>query len=734
VDGTTNWAAATTQTLVVATQDFSPHHVGASSSIGGFCGAVAASGSTVYLGSGSTLEIWDATVPASPVRTGHIRLSGIIESLVVQSDTVYAAAGNSGVHIIDVSTPAAPVQVATFDTSGNAHRLILVGSTLWIADGRGGVRGLDVTTPASPVLTSAAPTAGAARSVIDSTPNLIVLDMDNGVQILTTATAPSLVGENQNITAGIDLAGVTDAVLVSDANNGLFRVDVSTPASPVIITNVLLPSAGRALLTSGSALYIAAGSGGLLTVDPSTLAVLDTDATAGEASDLALSGSTLYVAAGFGGCQSWDLTSPLAPVAIATFGAGARAVDAEMSANTLFVAGDESGFQVHDLTDPTAPEWMATVAGSTNPRCLTVSGSLVYVTEALGGLNIYSITNPASPTFVGSDPANGLVTVRRLALSGTRLALTDGHQINLLDVSTPSAPVQIASNIPPGYVFDLTANDTHFVAACGGSGLRILDRTTLATVGTYSTEPSPVVSVTVQEDTAYIGDGAGTFRTLDISTPASPAFVQSSVAPGFGMASAGSLLYLVGGDNQGSVMDVSAPLTPVPAVSLPHLTFGLRVRAQGGVVLTAEDEAGLGIFIASEGDINLNGISDDVDQQIVDGNSNDVIQTVWDVLGTDDYDKDGLANLAESLAGTSPVDSNSFFAVSAASPIPGAGSGEFVVRWFSEPGKTYTIHKATNLVSGFTPLLPGGIAATSPVNSYTDTVDTAISYYMISVP
>jgi len=733
IDGTTNWIATTTQSIVVAAQDFTPHLVGASGSIGGYCGAVAASGARVYLGSGATLDIWDATVPAAPVRMGSIRLSGVIESLVLQGDVVYAAAGNSGVHIVDVSNPAAPVHSATFDTSGNAHRLVIVGSTLFIADGRGGVRGLDITTPASPTLISAAPTAGAARSVIEANPNMVVLDMDDGIQILTTASAPALVGENQEVTAGVDLAGVTDAVLVSDANGGLFRVDISTPAMPVITTNVLLPSAGRSLLTSGSALYIAAGSGGLLTVDPATLAVLDTDATAGEASDLALSGSTLAVAVGFGGCQIWDLSSPLAPVWIATFGAGARAVDAGMSANTLFVAGDESGLQVHDLTDPAAPEWVTTVPSSTNPRCLTVSDSLVYVAEALGGLKIYSITNPTAPAFVGSDSASGLVTVRRLALSGSHLAMTDGHQVNLLDVSNPAAPLQIASNIPSGYVFDLTASDTHFYAACGGSGLRILDRSTLGTVGTYSTEPSPVVSVTVQGDQAYIGDGSGTFRTLDISTPASPAFVQSTAAPGFGMASAGSLLYLVGGDNEGAVMDVSAPLTPVSALSLPHLTYGLRVRAQGGVVLTAEDEAGLGIFNVSPADINLNGIADTVDQQIVDDNPTDSIQTVWDVLGADDYDGDGLANLAETLAGTSPVDSGSFFAVSVAGSLPGVGSGEFVVRWFSEPGKTYTIHKATNLVSGFTPLL-SGIANTTPLNSYTDTVDIAVSYYMISTP
>jgi hypothetical protein len=34
---------------------------------------------------------------------------------------------------------------------------------------------------------------------------------------------------------------------------------------------------------------------------------------------------------------------------------------------------------------------------------------------------------------------------------------------------------------------------------------------------------------------------------------------------------------------------------------------------------------------------------------------------------------------------------------------------------------------------GFTPL-QSGIAATAPVNSYTDTVSTATAFYMISVP
>jgi hypothetical protein len=732
INGVTNWSTAISNVLTVAAQDFAPHAVNASGSIGGRCSAVAVSGQTAYLGCGSTLEIWNVPAPFIPVRIGMIRLPGLVEGLAVSGTTVFVAAGASGVHVVDVATPAAPVHVATFDTSGNAHRLAISGSTLFIADGRGGVRALDVSVPSAPVLTSAYATAGAARSLVHANSNLFVLDQDEGLQILTPAATPVLVGANRLVTAGLGLARVANAVIASDANSGLFRVATTNLAAPGIASQTRLPSAGQALVASDSALYVAAGAVGLLTVDPATLAVVATNAANGEAADVALAGSTLFVAAGFGGCQAWDVSSPLAPTLLGTLRTGARAVDADISSNVLFVAADEAGFQVHSLTNLATPEWMATIASSTNPRCLTVSGSLAYVAEALGGLKIYDISNPIAPSLVGTDPASGLAAVRRVVLSGSHLAMTDGRQINLLDVSDPAAPVQLASNVPPGYVFDLAANTANVFAACGGSGLRILDNSTLGTVGTYLTAPDPVVTVAVNGNQAYVGDGRSTFRTLDVANPASPSLVQLSSAPSFGIASAGSSVYLAG-RNQGAGLDVSAPLTPVSRLTMSNLTFGLRVRAQGHVVLVAEDEAGLALFNIAAGDDNHNGIPDAVDQQIVDADPNDELTSIWDVQPGDDFDGDGISNLAEALAGTSPVDPDSFFAVFAANSSTNGAGGQFVVRWYSVDGKTYTIHRSTNLVAGFT-MLQSGIAGFAPVNSYTDTVSTAATYYMISVP
>jgi hypothetical protein len=733
INGVTNWAGTVSNMVTVAAQNYAPRAVNASGSIGGPCNAVAVSGQTVVLGCGSTLEIWDAQTPANPVRVGMIRMPGLIESLAIGGSTVYVAAGASGVHVVNISTPAAPVHVATFDTSGNAHRLALSGSTLYVADGLGGVRALNVAVPSAPVLTSAYATAGSAHSLLSASPNLVVLDMDEGLQIITAAASPTLLGANRFITAGLGLASVADAVIVSDANGGLFRVATTNLAAPAIAVQTRLPAAGKSLVASGSALYVAAGAVGLLTVNPATLAVVATNATGGDASDVALSGSVLYVATGFGGCQAWNVSSPSAPALLGTFGIGVRAVDADMASNTLFVAGDEAGLQIHSLTNLASPKWVATIATSTNPRCLAVSGSLAFVAEALGGLKIYDISNPAAPSLLGTDPASGLVTVRRLVLSGTHLAMTDGRQINLLDVSDPAVPVQLASNVPPGYVFDLAANTANVFAACGGAGLRILNKSTLGTVGTFLTAPDPIVTVAVNGPYAYVGNGRATFQTLDVANPAAPSLVQSSSGPGFGIASAGSFVYLVGGQNQGKGMDVSAPLTPVSSLNMSNLTLSLRVRASGNVVLVAEDEAGLALFDVSTGDVNHNGIPDVIDQQIVDADPNDAIATIWDVLPGDDFDGDGASNLAESIAGTSPADPVSFFAISAVNDASGGANGQIVVHWFSEPGKTYTVHQSTNLLTGFT-TLQAGVAETSPMNSFTTTVATAETYFIISVP
>ena len=95
-----------------------------------------------------------------------------------------------------------------------------------------------------------------------------------------------------------------------------------------------------------------------------------------------------------------------------------------------------------------------------------------------------------------------------------------------------------------------------------------------------------------------------------------------------------------------------------------------------------------------------------------------------------DPDGDGLSNMQEFIAGTSPTDARSIFAIL----NPGnTSSSQYVVRWHSMFGKLYNVYKSTNLMSGFS-VLKSDIPAVPPINSHTDAVNSAETvYYKIGV-
>jgi len=53
------------------------------------------------------------------------------------------------------------------------------------------------------------------------------------------------------------------------------------------------------------------------------------------------------------------------------------------------------------------------------------------------------------------------------------------------------------------------------------------------------------------------------------------------------------------------------------------------------------------------------------------------------------------------------------------------------VRWNSVVGRTYTLHRSTDLSLGFS-VLQGGIPATYPVNAYTAAVSEAGAFFMLT--
>ena len=734
VNNVTNLATVATSPFTLAAPDFTPRAVAATGSIGGRCNAVAVSGGTVFLGCGATLEVWDAANPASPVRKGMLRLPGIIEDLAASNTWVYAATGAAGVQIVDASSPTQLLHRATFDTTGHARRIALAGTLLYVADALGGVRVLNVTSPASPTLAGAYQTAGPAQTVTFASPRLLVLDGQCGLQNLHAANpaAMSVTGTYSQVTAGLALTAVSGAALVADANGGLFRISTATPSNLIVATNTLLPAAGRSLAVSGNALYVAAGAQGVLTLDATTLELKAANDVGGEASSVAVSGSTLYVAAGFAGCQALNIASPLAPQPLGLFRTGARPVDAAAAGSTLYVAADEGGLQIHSLQNPALPALLGSVTSVSNSRCVAVSYPNLFVADGLYGLKVFNIANPAAPVLRGSYAASDLSHIRRLALAGDRAVITDGRKIQLLSVANPAVPALLATLEPGGFVFDLAAIPGEVYAACGGAGVKVLRMDALGADNTVLT-PGPATAVAVISNRLTVACGPGGWLTLNIDNAANPVLVKATTGTTvFDATAAGSLVYLADGSRTTQVANVSAPLTPVLSAAFGSLTGALRVRAAQGLMLAAEDEAGMAILNASPGDINLSGIPDAWEQQIASASvlTNGPVRSVLDV-DPQTVGPNGFTYYQSYLAGLTPTNPNSVLAISAVTSVPNV-SGQIAVRWYSVAGKRYTLYKSLALTDGFTAIPAAtGIVATGAETTYTDTVTTAHAFYMV---
>lgn len=503
---------------------------------------IALSGDYVYMALGQRgLDIIDISDPRSPVITSSLETPGFAFSIHVSGSYAYVADRSGGLRIVDVSDRLRPVEVGAYQTTGSAMYVVESGNRVYLSDWGAGLRILDVSSPSQPhqvgffpaadiwgvalsgnyaiiqqfdgsdirIIDVSDPSSPTEVSSIDWTAqgngvNLVVKDtyayvcaewMDGvGVHIVDISDPlnPAPVGSIRN-TPSASIAVSGDFAYVSDWANGFHIYDISTPASPILLSNYDVPGILNDVTVAEDVVYIAnegyvhpePGSAHFLHVE---LRLIDVSTPSSPreigfsqggiatGKGVAASAGHAYIASDFNGLRVFDVSSPATPAETGFILTPGRSVRVILSGSHALVAAGESGLRIIDIRDPFAPVETGFCDSPGFTSDVAVSGDYAFLADGSHGIRIVDIATRSLPQEVGhlmtSEP---LISV---AVSGNDV-FAGGSNGNLyrIDVSNPTAPVlkSMLSFPGSGIIRRVAVSGDYAYLAAGLDGVRIVD-------------------------------------------------------------------------------------------------------------------------------------------------------------------------------------------------------------------------------------------------------------------
>jgi hypothetical protein len=246
--------------------------------------------------------------------------------------------------------------------------------------------------------------------------------------------------------------------LAASSDEGLFLIDLATPASPREAGFLRTPDEVVTAAVSGN-LGILAGWTGYLTIldlsDASHPISLYQGAMPERAAcRMALSGGLAYIAQRWEGFRIMDISDPAHPVPRGYSGAPQFASDVAVSGSMAYVADRPYGIRSYNVRDPDNPREIGGVRVPFTLR-VTLLGNIAYLatgndeTSDFRGLQIVSVADPIHPRLVGQSATTHVGVA--VALSGHYAYLASTYVLEVIDIMNPAVPVLVNSR-PSGEI------------------------------------------------------------------------------------------------------------------------------------------------------------------------------------------------------------------------------------------------------------------------------------------
>ncbi len=339
--------------------------------------------------------------------------------------------------------------------------------------------------------------------------------------------------------------------------------------------------------------------------------------------DVAVSGDVVYVVTGGSqGLHVVDASDPASLRVLQTLYAGTLTDAAVVAGSYAYVTNGE--FHVLDIADPSSPKEVGSIhfAGEIPPvsgKVEAVVGSHAYTvyqgsSTMSGGLRVLDVSDPSAPVQVGTL---GLVGWSyHLVVDGDRAYLLSGYgssHLTVVDITRPSRPVELALDpATPWLGWSLATLDGRLLLGAPGPAegpdevlvLDVADPMRPRVLGRFEGIPRSPAEIAILGQRAYIAAGDG-LVILDLADPGTPTVdgtyrPEALPLPDESVSVRDRYAYVAAGEAGLQIVDISQPANPRVVASIRTGGHAWAVALGGSHAYVADEYNGLRIIDVSD--------------------------------------------------------------------------------------------------------------------------------------
>ncbi len=494
----------------------------------GLCEAVYATGDTLFMANGRTLQIYEISDVQNPVLISEVVTKGIINAIQVQDQTAFIGNYKEGLIIIDVSDPVNPTEISRYpgnDETYEVQDLCVKDNVVFLITND--ITALDISNKSEPTLISVLD-AHYCQDFHIAGDYCFTTGYNDGTTIYNIAD-PANMFEVINI----PLDGKNNAVDVKDnflytgCGGNVFVYDITDIENPVIIDTMYTGSVVHEMFIHDNFISIVASSNGLDIwdiSDPHNCEMVNYYYTPDNTFFVTATSEKVIIADNGGDVYlfEFDPDAEMGSMTPSIIEPGGRLQEIEIEGNYAYIANSHHGLRIIDITNPSDPQLLSTWR---QDHCyatdLEVKNDTVYIAMSYAGLYILNTSNKQNPQVIGKLDSS--YSCEYLHVENDKIIVaTNDRYIRIIDISDPTSLVEISSFSTNNSIDGFEYSVPYLATLEGSNGLYLFDLSDYLNpvkVDSFTT-PNRISALTFFENYIITYDYSRYVRYIDITNPA----------------------------------------------------------------------------------------------------------------------------------------------------------------------------------------------------------------------